>query len=359
METNQNTINHQKDSNMESDEIKKTSLSGNGVTKKITPKRPKRNTAKYILIRELLNAEYIDKSNKSTSFSSTNDTNYSNDSNSYYNNSDRFNYFSKKYGPFSRFNIIATVVGINSNAITVDDGSGFISLTIPSHYSYEYLKDTLSIGDLICVIGYLTSYENKRYINTEIIYKLKDKGYMALRKEQLSKIEKENSTSFDSNSNNTSNKNELKQTKERNNISENKNNVNLSENNQNSSNSMTNTLKEEQEQYSVEKVIFDNNNQEKETTLSPSHSREKTNEDKPNKVTPKKAEAQNEKTNAKPTVPKTTVVLSIIEKLDKGDGVDIDDIIKESKFEDCEKVIDNLLRNGEIYEIRPGKLKLL
>jgi RPA family protein len=50
-------------------------------------------------------------------------------------------------------------------------------------------------------------------------------------------------------------------------------------------------------------------------------------------------------------------IFSLIKKLDKGDGVYIDEIIKENS--NAEKIIQNLLNEGEIFEIKPGKIKLL
>ena len=49
----------------------------------------------------------------------------------------------------------------------------------------------------------------------------------------------------------------------------------------------------------------------------------------------------------------------MIKKLDEGDGVLIDDVIKSSKIGDAEEIINRLLENGDIFEIKPGKLKIL
>jgi len=51
-------------------------------------------------------------------------------------------------------------------------------------------------------------------------------------------------------------------------------------------------------------------------------------------------------------------LINTIRSLDKGDGVDIDDIIK-LKGEKTENMIVVLLEQGELFEIRPGRIKIL
>ena len=53
------------------------------------------------------------------------------------------------------------------------------------------------------------------------------------------------------------------------------------------------------------------------------------------------------------------IIIEIIEQKDSGDGVGVDEIILESGIENCEKIINNLLEEGEIFEIRPGTVKVL
>ena len=57
----------------------------------------------------------------------------------------------------------------------------------------------------------------------------------------------------------------------------------------------------------------------------------------------------------------------LIKKLDKGDGADLNEIIemsnkelnKESNKENTEKIINSMIKVGELFEIRPGKIKIL
>jgi len=53
------------------------------------------------------------------------------------------------------------------------------------------------------------------------------------------------------------------------------------------------------------------------------------------------------------------VVLGLIKSIDTGFGVSYEEIILNSKMKDCEKIIQSLIEEGEIFEIRPGILKVL
>jgi RPA family protein len=52
-------------------------------------------------------------------------------------------------------------------------------------------------------------------------------------------------------------------------------------------------------------------------------------------------------------------ILPIVRRLDKGDGADFNDIIKSSKDPNAEKILLNLIKIGELFEIKPGKIKIL
>ena len=52
-------------------------------------------------------------------------------------------------------------------------------------------------------------------------------------------------------------------------------------------------------------------------------------------------------------------IFSLIKSLDNGDGVSVDDVIKSSNNIKAESIINSLLENGDIFEIKPGKLKVL
>lgn len=56
---------------------------------------------------------------------------------------------------------------------------------------------------------------------------------------------------------------------------------------------------------------------------------------------------------------KNADLFSLIRKLDNGDGASFDEIIKEYGNSDAEKMLNTLLENGDVFEIRPGRLKVL
>ena len=52
-------------------------------------------------------------------------------------------------------------------------------------------------------------------------------------------------------------------------------------------------------------------------------------------------------------------LLNLIKRLDLGEGVSVDDLIKQSTLTNCEELIESLLKEGEIFEISPGRIKIL
>jgi RPA family protein len=52
-------------------------------------------------------------------------------------------------------------------------------------------------------------------------------------------------------------------------------------------------------------------------------------------------------------------VFDVIRKLDSGEGADFYEVLKSSGIENGEKVIEELLKMGHIFELKPGKLKVL
>ncbi|MCK4669905.1 MAG: hypothetical protein KAT43_01785 [Nanoarchaeota archaeon] len=56
---------------------------------------------------------------------------------------------------------------------------------------------------------------------------------------------------------------------------------------------------------------------------------------------------------------KTDIVLKIISEEDKGDGVEIVEIIEKSMLDDCEKIVNDLLASGDLFMVKPGRVKVL
>lgn len=52
-------------------------------------------------------------------------------------------------------------------------------------------------------------------------------------------------------------------------------------------------------------------------------------------------------------------ILKIIKSLDTGEGVIIENIMELSPFADTEKIIERMLEKGDIFQIVPGKIKIL
>ena len=74
-----------------------------------------------------------------------------------------------------------------------------------------------------------------------------------------------------------------------------------------------------------------------------------------------KIEPSNEKTEAvdETALGKFDILYSLIKNLDTGEGAAIEEIIKNSSTKDAEDAINKLLENGDIFEIKPGRVKVL
>ena len=54
-----------------------------------------------------------------------------------------------------------------------------------------------------------------------------------------------------------------------------------------------------------------------------------------------------------------TNVIMIIRELDQGEGADYEEVLTKADNSEADKAIKNLLEQGEVFEIKPGKLKIL
>ena len=61
----------------------------------------------------------------------------------------------------------------------------------------------------------------------------------------------------------------------------------------------------------------------------------------------------------KQTISNAEIVINLIEKMDSGDGANFEEVIKESKIENAETLIKSLMEEGEIFQVKPGKLKVM
>jgi hypothetical protein len=52
-------------------------------------------------------------------------------------------------------------------------------------------------------------------------------------------------------------------------------------------------------------------------------------------------------------------IAAVIKELDAGQGADVEQVIEQAGVPDMESIINQMLERGEIYEIKPGLLKVL
>ena len=54
-------------------------------------------------------------------------------------------------------------------------------------------------------------------------------------------------------------------------------------------------------------------------------------------------------------------IIKIIESLDGPDGAEVEELIKESGMtsDEVQVIMDDLLKNGEVFMLRPGRVKIL
>ena len=166
----------------------------------------------------------------------------------------------------SRVNLIATVVykadqEQNLGSVMIDDGTGKILLKSFENFA-PFSK--VDVGDMVLLVGRIREFGNEKYIMPEILKKLDDANWMAVRKLEL-----------------------------------------------------------------------------KDRILS---------EQKEEKI---------EGTDKTISVNAGEQIYTLIKKFDTGDGADIDEIIKNSNLTDAESIINRLLENGDIFEIKPGRVKVL
>lgn len=201
----------------------------------------------------------------------------------------------------SRVNLVVSVVGKDSadgfSSLSVDDGSGVIDVRC---FENDLLSG-FSIGEVVNIIGKVRMFGNSNYVACELISKVDDLAWVELRKLELKN-------------------NVLPEIKK---VEEPQNEIVLPE-----------KKSVVEEEIIVEEV---SSVKDKETDA----------------VSEEKAE------EPKPELTPVEKVLEIIRTNDQGQGVDIEDIITESGSTDCEKIINSLLAEGDIFEVKPGRVKVL
>lgn len=63
--------------------------------------------------------------------------------------------------------------------------------------------------------------------------------------------------------------------------------------------------------------------------------------------------------NSIPEMPISTRIFKIIEEIDKGTGADIDEVISRVNAQDADKIISELIKEGIVFEVTAGRIKLV
>lgn len=214
----------------------------------------------------------------------------------------------------SRFNIIGTIIDLNiSNPITltIDDGTGQLEVR-----SFDDIPFSPTIGETILVVGKPRKYNDRLYLNSEIVRKIDDNAWINHRKKLIEILKKHYS--------------KMPVLKEE--------NVSSSENN-----SYNNPFDSEPE----------NNN------IKPSNSEEKVNTIK-NKEEKVIEESNDDEKNIELT--DSEKIYNMINELDQGDGAQISFILERCEKEgikNAERSIQLMLEMGDIFEIKSGRVKIL
>jgi RPA family protein len=217
-----------------------------------------------------------------------------------------------------RVNVIGIVVSKDqispeNYVLSIDDG--FSTMPLRTFDKPEIFLN-VSIGDFVIIIGKPREFGGQRYILTEILRKIENNAWLNFRQ---SLFEKKglNKPLFN------------KQEDEKAPVGniDNKKSENIKVAHRENKNEEVVQVKEEEPKLIVtEEVICEENIEEQ-------------------KVSDSKSPAE--------------IIYYLIKELDLGEGVDIDVIIKRSNIADAEKIIDRFIKEGEIYQSKPGKIKIL
>jgi len=212
----------------------------------------------------------------------------------------------------SRINIMATIVSKEANALRIDDGDSTISLRF---FDDAKMASGLDVGGNVMVVGKIRKYGEEVYIVPEIIKKIDNIDWLRVRKLELHRqIIEENEYVSRADHDHLATQDIKKGI-----VSEHKTGERIG------------GRKEDENQKKGENISLESEKAElPESSLSP-----------------------------------VQTVLKLIEENDAGKGADTDIIMTMAKEKfnvnqaDCEKAMRKLLEEGEIFEIKPGKLKIL
>lgn len=203
----------------------------------------------------------------------------------------------------SRINVIGTIIAKENNSLMIDDGSGNIQVR-----NFEDNKDYAQFneGDIINVVGKVREYNSEKYIIDEFIKKT-DARWLILRKKEIEEYKK------------------LKIGEDAKIVGEPRK----------QKNPQARKTKDEEDEL-IKK--FNNTQADEDLIIE----------------TRKRIEEEEESKTPKTTTQK---IIEAIKKIDAGDGAEIDEIIK--FVGDCESTIQLMIKKGDIFENRAGRVKIL
>lgn len=254
-----------------------------------------------------------------------------------------------------RVNIMGTVVDISKEEITnnitliLDDSTGIVRvLVFDSNKIMNDVIERIKPGSFVMILGRIREFNHSKYIASEILREI-DSRWIDYRKKQIDKIKDEmNFKEIKERLNEritkeeVSKMNEDAQDEEFEEESDTHRKDGLSDNpdfkrkdqRERNSNQQSFDLNDELTDEVIEEDVVDSEE------LSMNESIDSTN-------------------ISQKSINKDKIIYDLINELDSGDGAEVSEVIEKSNFDDSEIVIKRLLQEGEIYEVRPGRLKTL
>lgn len=220
----------------------------------------------------------------------------------------------------SRANILGVIVdvgndeGLTYSSVTLDDGSGKIS--VRDFEKADILKD-FNVGDMVMVIGKPREYYNEKYIIPEIIKKIDNPKWADFRKMQLKNLDYSSLPVIEPGTP----------------MSETQDIVSDSESIEDQSADTKDV------DMSVEDVAPAEN-----VSQEPKEDIQSLDDIKPVEVSKDKSPSE--------------TIIDAVNELDQGDGADVEEVASKLKDLDCDAIIDRLLKEGEVFETRPGRIKV-
>lgn len=274
----------------------------------------------------------------------------------------------------ARANVIGIVVtDINNNEsnadFMIDDSTGSITVRTFDEKVIGKLEN-IGTGSTVMIIGKPREFNDSIYLVPEIIRELKDSKWIDLRKKELSVLEKgipiktpeprapiTTEESFAK---------PVEKVKEVDPVAMEGKSKYVE-----SAGSEKETVEKTEEEIKSESDSSEENEKVDMDDFAKELNAESTEENKSEEpkedsveVTPKEPENLNDpskavKTDFEPKENPFDKIVRVINDLDEGRGADFEAVVQKSGIEKAEDIVNNLLLEGEIFEISPGKLKVL